>query len=117
MTATRYRFRHQPIEIDAVQWTGHEDGAPRIQALAGDDMFQYVDPQDRENSEDPEATAAYRDHDRGGAWKPVYDGDWICRRVDTRKVFKLPNAALRTAYDPVPYTVDEAGAHGHGETR
>lgn len=116
MTAIRFRIR--PFEVDAIQWTGRPHGflAQRIEALAGDDMFQFVDPEDRANSDDPEATAAFRDHDRGGTWRPVYTGDWIVRRLDTGRVFRLPDDAFSAAYEPLPYTVDEAGAHVYGES-
>lgn len=115
MTATRYRIR--PFEVEAIQWTGRQYGflVQRIQALAGDDTFAHVDPEDRAHSDDPEASAALRDPDHG-TWRPVRDGTWIVRNLTTGRVFQLADEAFRAAYEPLPYTVDEAGVHVYRES-
>jgi hypothetical protein len=114
MTATRFRIR--PFDVDAIQWTGRDCcfTEERIQSLVGPDTFEYVVEEDRANSDDPDASAALRDHDHG-VWRPVKDGTWIVRRCDTGRVFRLADDAFRAAYEPLPYVVDEAGVHIYEE--
>lgn len=71
------RVRKKPIEVDAVRWTGHN--AAELHDFTGS-HFSVLDPEDRTNCDDPEATAQVLDvlH---STWVLVYDGDWIIRGV------------------------------------
>ncbi|MFF7485609.1 hypothetical protein ACFZBC_08935 [Streptomyces luteogriseus] len=77
MTVTRYRKR--PVEVDTIQWTG--DNETEVQAFTGGaSKFYALDDADRENSDDPEATATVFD-ELHSTWVLVYTGQHIVRGV------------------------------------
>lgn len=70
-------FRKKPVEVQAVQWLG--DNAAEL-ALFTSNLFDVLDPEDRANCDDPEATAQVLDR-LHSTWVLVYDGDWIIRGI------------------------------------
>lgn len=71
------RWRKKPVVIDARQWTGTNEHV--LRDFAGH-HFAILDAQDRENSDDPEATAQILD-DLHSTWVLVYTGDWIIKGI------------------------------------
>ena len=69
------RFKSKPTEIEAVQFTG--DNEAEVIDFAGN-CFNVLSKEDRENCEDPEATAAVFD-DLHSTWVLVYTGNWIIK--------------------------------------
>jgi hypothetical protein len=71
--------RKRPIPIDTIQWLG--DNEADVQAFTGGAAYFYaLDPEDRENSDDPEATATVYDR-LHSTWVLVYTGQHIVRGV------------------------------------
>ena len=70
-------YRKKPVEVDAIQWTG--DNRNEMWAFARD-KFDVTHPDDRQYSDDPNATAAVMD-DLHSTWVLVYDGDYIIRGI------------------------------------
>lgn len=69
------RFKSKPVEIEAIQFTGENE----LELLDfTDGKFYVMNEQDRENCDDPEATATVFD-DLHSTWVLVYDGNWIIR--------------------------------------
>ena len=52
------RFRKKPVTVEAMQWTGNN--SPAI-ASWSDLAFTVTDDEDREHTDDPEATASVYD--------------------------------------------------------
>jgi hypothetical protein len=73
--STVQTFRKRPVEVPAIQWRG--DNRDDLVAFAGM-HFDVLDPEDRANCDDPEATAQILDvlH---ATWVLVYTGDWIIK--------------------------------------
>jgi hypothetical protein len=69
------RFRSKPVEIEAIQFTGDNE-AEVIDFTDG--HFHVLADDDRENCDDPEATAEVFD-DLHSTWVLVYTGNWIIR--------------------------------------
>ena len=69
------RFRSKPTEIEAVQFTG-ANGMELVEFT--ENNFRVFNVEDRENCDDPEATAAVFDvlH---STWVLVYTGNWIIK--------------------------------------
>ena len=77
MSTPTVRRRHLPTEVDTIQWLG--DNEADVQAFTGGAAFFFaLDDEDRENSDDPEATATVFDclH---STWILVYTGQHIVR--------------------------------------
>ncbi|MGW5509927.1 hypothetical protein ACWEV9_19450 [Streptomyces albogriseolus] len=73
------RYRKRPVEVDTIRWTGDNEQA--VQAFTGGpSTFYALDPADRENSDDPEATATVYDK-LHSTWILVYTGQHIVRGV------------------------------------
>lgn len=71
--------RKKPIPVDTIQWLG--DNEADVQAFTGGAAYFYaLDPEDRENSDDPEATATVYDR-LHSTWVLVYTGQHIVRGV------------------------------------
>lgn len=73
------RYRKRPVEVDTIQWTGSNEA--EVQAFTGGaSRFYALDDEDRENSDDPEATATVFDK-LHSTWVLVYTGQHIVRGV------------------------------------
>jgi hypothetical protein len=71
--------RKKPVPVDTIQWLG--DNEADVQAFTGGSGYFYaLDPEDRENSDDPEATATVFDR-LHSTWVLVYTGQHIVRGV------------------------------------
>lgn len=77
MNSAIRRFRKKPIEVEAVQWNGNNYHF--IREWTGN-KFDALADDDRENCDDPEATAQVFDS-LHSTWVLVYDRDWIIRGV------------------------------------
>ncbi|WP_329336144.1 hypothetical protein OG252_13245 [Streptomyces sp. NBC_01352] len=96
MTITRYRKR--PVEVDTIQWTG--DNEAEVQAFTGGpSTFYALDAEDRENSDDPEATAAVFDK-LHSTWVLVYTGQHIIRGVKG-EYYPIAEEVLAETYETV----------------
>lgn len=79
MTTPVIRRRKKPIEVDTIQWTGTNEAD--VQAFTGGpSVFYALDAEDREGSDDPEATATVFDK-LHSTWILVYTGQHIVRGV------------------------------------
>jgi hypothetical protein len=87
------RYRNRTAEVEAVQWTG--DNADALIAFCGPFDFQMIDPEDR--TEDPDATAAFRESAHG-TWRELKPGDWVVRR--DRDWFEVSAADFANLYEP-----------------
>lgn len=95
MTVTRYRKR--PVEVDTIQWTG--DNEPEVQAFTGGPAtFYALEPEDRENSDDPEVTAAVFDK-LHSTWVGVKTGQHIVRGVKG-EYYPIAEDVLAETYEP-----------------
>jgi hypothetical protein len=72
------RYRKRPVEVDTIQWTGNNEAD--VQAFTGAPNFHALSPEDREDSDDPEATATVYDK-LHSTWMLVYTGQHIVRGV------------------------------------
>ncbi|MFI9340000.1 hypothetical protein ACIG0D_01790 [Streptomyces sp. NPDC052773] len=95
MTVTRYRKR--PVEVDTIQWTGDNETA--VQAFTGAQNFYALDDADRENSDDPEATATVYDK-LHSTWVLVYTGQHIVRGVKG-EFYPIAEDVLAETYESV----------------
>ncbi|MFF6829609.1 hypothetical protein [Streptomyces longwoodensis] len=104
-TPTITRYRKRPIEVDTIQWTGTNEAD--VQAFtAGPSNFYALDPADRENSDDPEATATVYDK-LHSTWVLVYTGQHIVRGVKG-EYYPIAEDVLAETYEPV--TLCQAGS-------
>lgn len=95
MTVTRYRKR--PVEVDTIQWTGHNEA--EVQAFTGGPAkFYALDDEDRTNSDDPEATATVFDT-LHNTWILVYTGQHIVRGVKG-EYYPIAADVLADTYEP-----------------
>lgn len=69
------RYRSKPVEIEAIQFTG--DNATEVYDFS-EGKFHVLDEEDREECDDPEATAEIFD-ELHSTWVLVYDTNWIIR--------------------------------------
>ncbi|MCX5253581.1 hypothetical protein OOK27_05260 [Streptomyces canus] len=96
MTITRYRKR--PVEVDTIQWTGTNEAD--VQAFTeGARNFYALDDEDRENSDDPEATATVYDK-LHSTWILAYTGQHIVRGVKG-EFYPIAEDVLAETYEPV----------------
>ncbi|MGW1497549.1 hypothetical protein ACWCQW_02975 [Streptomyces mirabilis] len=94
MTITRRRKK--PVEVDTIQWTGDNEAA--VQAFAGGaSNFYALDAEDRENSDDPEATASVFDK-LHSTWILVYTGQHIVRGVKG-EYYPIAEGVLAETYE------------------
>lgn len=106
------KFRKKPVEIEAVQWTG--DNEDELYAFTGAQNFVVTDPEDRANSDDPEATASVFD-ELHSTWVLVYTGQWVIRGVKG-EFYPINEQVLAETYDRVNPLVDAAQATGEAAT-
>ncbi|CAL9598641.1 hypothetical protein [Streptomyces sp. enrichment culture] len=95
MTITRYRKR--PVEADTLQWTG--DNEAELIAFTSNN-FHALDDTDRENSDDPDATATVYDK-LHSTWILVYTGQHIVRGVKG-EYYPIAEDVLAETYEPAP---------------
>ena len=96
MTITRYR--KLPIEVDTIQWTGSNEA--EVQTFTGGaSHFYALDAEDREGSDDPEATAAVFD-ELHSTWVLVYTGQHIVRGVKG-EFYPIAEDVLAETYERV----------------
>lgn len=100
------RFRKKPIEIEAVQWTG--DNEEELYAFTGSQNFAVIHPDDRANSDDPEATASVFD-ELHSTWVLVYTGQWVIRGVK-EEFYPINEQVLAETYDRVNPLVEAANS-------
>ncbi|MFJ5638685.1 hypothetical protein [Streptomyces sp. NPDC093223] len=92
------RYRKRPIEVDTIQWTGDNESA--VQAfVGGPSHFYALSPEDREGSDDPEATATVYDK-LHSTWVLVYTGQHIVRGVKG-EFYPIAEDVLAETYEPV----------------
>ena len=95
------RYRKQPIEVDTIQWTGTNE--LEVQEFTGGaHRFHALDPEDRENSDDPEATATVYDR-LHSTWVLVYTGQHIVRGVKG-EFYPIAEDVLAETYELVTGT-------------
>lgn len=115
MSTPIVRRRKKPVEVDTIQWTGSNEAD--VQAFAGTD-FYALDGKDRENSDDPEATATVFDN-LHSTWVLVYTGQHIVRGV-RREYYPIAEDVLADTYDTVDTDFFEPGhtyaREHHGDT-
>ncbi|MDX2749612.1 hypothetical protein PV413_03405 [Streptomyces scabiei] len=90
------RYRRRPVAVDTIQWTG--DNEAEVQAFTGRANFYALDPADRENSDDPAATATVFDN-LHSTWVLVYTGQHIVRGVK-REYYPIAEDVLAETYEP-----------------
>ena len=71
-------IRKKPVIVAGIQWTGSNEA--QVQALTGRENFYALDPGDRANCDDPEATATVFDK-LHSTWVLVFTGQWVIRGV------------------------------------
>jgi len=99
------KFRKRPVEIEAIEWTG--DNEAEIQDWIawpgangpGSRFFNALDPEDRENCDDLEATAEVLDK-LHSTWVLVFTGQWIIRGVKG-ELYPIAADVLAETYEPV----------------
>jgi hypothetical protein len=91
------RRRKRPVEVDTIQWTG--DNETDVQAFTGGaSKFYALDAEDREGSDDPEATATVFD-ELHSTWVLVYTGQHIVRGVKG-EYYPIAEDVLAETYEP-----------------
>ncbi|WP_416975631.1 hypothetical protein [Streptomyces sp. 4F14] len=96
MTTTRYR--KLPVEVDTIQWTGDNEADVRA-FTGGASRFYALDAEDREGSDDPEATATVYDK-LHSTWVLVYTGQHIVRGVKG-EFYPIAEDVLAETYERV----------------
>lgn len=91
------KFRKIPVEVDAVQWLG--SNAAELNVFAGAN-FNTLDPEDRVNCDDPEATAQILDG-LHSTWVLLRDGDFIVRGVQG-EFYPVRLDVFEATYEEVP---------------
>lgn len=96
MSTPIIRRRKRAVEVDTIQWTG--DNEADVAAFAGGPQFFYaLDDADRENCDDPEATAAVYDR-LHSTWVLVYTGQHIVRGIKG-EFYPIAEDVLAETYD------------------
>lgn len=90
------KFRKKPVEIEARQWVG--TNWAELKEFTGD-RFDVLDARDRENSDDPNATAQVLDA-LHSTWVLVQDNDWIIRGVQG-EFYPCRADVFEATYEPV----------------
>lgn len=96
------KFRVRRILVEAIQWTGDNEEACR--EFAGE--FHAIDPEDRNNLDNPESTGALLETVHS-SWVELLTGDWIVKGT-TGWVFKRTAAEFAEQYDPQHDDASEA---------
>lgn len=86
------RFRKKPVVVDAVQWTGDNEG--ELDAFCSTEFDVLGAPVD----DDPEATAQVFDR-LHSTWILVYAGDWIIRGL-RGEFYPCRDSVFRESYEP-----------------
>lgn len=89
------RYRKRPVEIDAIQFTGHNHAA--IQSFTGPSLFSGVDDEDR--VDDPEIVAEVWDK-LHATWVGVKADQWIIRGVQG-EFYPCDPDVFHATYEPV----------------
>lgn len=98
MSTPIVRRRKRPVEVDTIQWLG--DNETDVMAFAGGGAYFYaLDPEDRANSDDPEATATVYDR-LHSTWILVSTGQHIVRGVK-HELYPLAEDVADDTYDEV----------------
>lgn len=100
MTVTRYRKR--PVEVDTIQWTGHNE--PELIEFTGH-RFEAIPVEDR--VEDPDLTAQVYD-ELHNTWVGVKTGQHIVRGV-AGEYYPIAEDVLAATYQRVDQTAAEPG--------
>lgn len=90
------KYRRKPVIVEAVRWDGTEASLRLIELLASN-RFDVVDPEGSWD-DDPDATAACRSDLRGGAWVPMYNGDYVVVD-DEGRLFPLRGAIFDDQFE------------------
>lgn len=94
ISASVRRFRKNPIEVEAMQWTGDNDA--ELIAFTGGN-FQAIDPEDR--GDDPDATGQVYDK-LHSTWVLVYPGQWVVKGVKG-EFYPIAEDVLAETYEAV----------------
>lgn len=106
MSTPVIRRRKKPVEVDTIEWTGTNEADVQT-FTGGPSHFYALDAEDRENSDDPEATATVYDK-LHSTWVLVYTGQHIVRGVKG-EYYPIAADVLAETYEPV--NGGEPGAH------
>lgn len=99
MTTPIIRRRKKPIQVSTIQWTGSNEAD--VQNFAGGPArFYALDAEDREHSDDPDATAAVYDK-LHSTWILVYTGQHIVRGVKG-ELYPIAEDVLTETYEERP---------------
>lgn len=90
------RFRKLPVVVDAIQWDGSNE--EEIAAWSAD-LFRQLEPEDRANCADPDATAEVFDK-LHSTWVLVLPGQWVVRGVKG-EFYPIAADVLAETYEPV----------------
>ena len=88
------RFRTKPFEIQAVRWTGDNEG--EMQRFAGAN-FLTIPEDERQYTDDPEATAEVFDKIHS-TWILVQTGQWIIRGMK-KEFYPCDNEVFESKYE------------------
>lgn len=105
MSTPIVRRRKKPVEVDTIQWTGsNEADVQAFTTFTAPDgsyvlssNFYALDDEDRENSDDPEATATVYDK-LHSTWILVYTGQHIVRGVKG-ELYPIAEDVLAETYE------------------
>lgn len=92
--STPTKFRKKPVEIEAVQWTGHN--ADEVEAFAPGKWWT-VEPEDA--VEDPDITAEVYD-ELHSTWVGMKTGQWVIRGVKG-EFYPIAEDVLAETYERV----------------
>lgn len=100
------RRRKKPVEVTTIQWTGANEA--EVQAFTGGaSRFYALDGEDRQNSDDPDATATVFDK-LHSTWIFVYTGQHIVRGIQG-ELYPIAEDVLADTYDTVDETFFQPG--------
>lgn len=90
------KYKTKPFEVEAIQWTGKN--IDELVEFAGVN-FELIPIEEREYSDDPDATAAILD-DIHSTWRLVLDGQWIIKG-SKGEFYPCDDEEFRSKYEPV----------------
>jgi hypothetical protein len=99
MSTPVIRRRKKAIEVDTIQWLGNNEAEVQ-EFTGGASKFYALDDEDRENSDDPEATATVYDR-LHSTWVLVYTGQHIVRGVKG-EFYPIAEDVLAETYEDLP---------------
>lgn len=94
------KYRKQPIEVDAVQWTGAN--LPELAAFTAR-QFQAVEPPKDSDGSEMTARVFDRLHD---TWVLLRTGDWVVRGI-RGEFYPVESEVFRSTYEPVADPVEK----------